>query len=64
MLSFETHVFHIPANRLAAMQENIAWFDYWLLGKRDPASLAAARYAEWDRMRNAMPARCLAGQSR
>lgn len=64
MLSDETHVFHIPANRLAAMQENIAWFDYWLLGKRDPASPAAARYAEWDRMRNAMPARCLAGQSR
>src|SRR3546814_8892920 len=32
--SDETHIFHIPANRMLAMRENIAWFDYWLRGKR------------------------------
>lgn len=56
--SDETHIFHIPSNRLAAMQENIAWFDYWLKGERDPASPSASRYGEWDRMKEAMSARC------
>lgn len=58
MLSDETHIFHIPTNRLAAMRENIAWFDYWLLGKRDLALSSASRYSEWDRMRAATPERC------
>ena len=56
--SDETHVFHIPSNRMAAMEENIAWFDYWLLGKRDPASPFADRYAGWDEMKAALPDRC------
>ncbi|MBL9071872.1 MAG: prolyl oligopeptidase family serine peptidase [Sphingopyxis sp.] len=56
--SDETHVFHIPSNRMAAMQENIAWFDYWLLDKRDPESPFADRYAGWDAMKGALPARC------
>lgn len=56
--SDETHVFHIPSNRMAAMQENIAWFDYWLLGKRNLASPFADRYAGWDAMKAATPARC------
>lgn len=56
--SDETHVFHIPSNRMAAMQENIAWFDYWLLDKRDSASPFADRYAGWDAMKAAMPDRC------
>ncbi len=56
--SDETHVFHIPSNRMAAMEENIAWFDYWLLGKRDRASPFAERYAEWDAMAAALPNRC------
>lgn len=55
--SDETHIFHIPSNRIGAMQENIAWFDYWLLGKRDPGSPFADRYALWDKMRAAAP-RC------
>jgi len=58
MASDETHIFHIPSNRLKAMQENIAWFDYWLLGKRDSDSPFADRYAEWDKMRGAAPRRC------
>lgn len=28
--SDETHVFHIPANRMTAMRENLCWFDFWL----------------------------------
>lgn len=55
--SDETHIFHIPSNRISAMQENIAWFDYWLLGKRDPGSPFADRYALWDKMGAAAP-RC------
>ncbi|WP_447759769.1 prolyl oligopeptidase family serine peptidase [Sphingopyxis panaciterrae] len=55
--SDETHIFHIPSNRSAAMQENIAWFDYWLLGKRDAGSPFADRYALWDKMGAAAP-RC------
>ncbi|WP_444810322.1 prolyl oligopeptidase family serine peptidase [Sphingopyxis solisilvae] len=58
--SDETHIFHIPSNRMTAMQENIAWFDYWLKGQRDPASPSASRYAEWDRMKKAAPDRCQA----
>lgn len=56
--SDETHVFHIPSNRMAAMQENLAWFDYWLRDKRDPASPFADRYAGWDAMKAALPDRC------
>src|SRR3546814_3443570 len=48
--SDETHIFHIPSNRLGAMQENIAWFDYWLLGERDPNSPYADRYTVWDKI--------------
>lgn len=55
--SDETHIFHIPSNRIGAMQENIAWFDYWLLGKRDPGSPFAGRYALWDKMGASAP-RC------
>lgn len=56
--SDETHIFYIPDNRLLAMRENIAWFDYWLLGKRDPGMPFPERLAEWDRMAKAMPTRC------
>ncbi|WP_454890258.1 prolyl oligopeptidase family serine peptidase [Sphingopyxis chilensis] len=56
--SDETHIFHIPSNRLGAMQENIAWFDYWLLGERDPNSPYADRYTVWDKMRDEAPRHC------
>ncbi|WOF44542.1 prolyl oligopeptidase family serine peptidase [Sphingopyxis indica] len=56
--SDETHIFHIPSNRIMAMQENVAWFDYWLLGKRNPKSPVASRYLNWDKMREAAPQRC------
>ncbi len=56
--SDETHIFHIPSNRMKAMQENIAWFDYWLLDKRDPGSPFASRYGKWDKMRTSAPRTC------
>ncbi len=48
--SDETHVFHIPSNRLLAMRENLAWFDYWLLGRRDVGAPFPGRLALWDQM--------------
>lgn len=56
--SDETHIFHIPSNRIKAMQENLAWFDYWLSGKRDPQSPFADRYPKWDKMRKEAPQLC------
>jgi hypothetical protein len=46
----EGHAFHEPRHRASAMQQNIAWFDYWLLGKKDPDPKYAERYARWDAM--------------
>lgn len=48
--SDETHIFYLTANRLRAMRENIAWFDYWLLGKRDADAPFPERFELWDRM--------------
>ncbi|WP_162314146.1 prolyl oligopeptidase family serine peptidase [Pseudoxanthomonas yeongjuensis] len=47
----ESHLFHQPRNRLTAMQENIEWFDYWLLGKEDPDPAKIAQYERWREMR-------------
>lgn len=48
--SDETHIFHIPSNRLLAMQENMAWFNFWLLGSKDPMMPFPGRYDAWARM--------------
>lgn len=48
--SDETHAYHIPSNRLLAMRENLAWFDYWLLGRRDPDAPFPERFDQWDAM--------------
>lgn len=47
----ETHIFHQPRHRAAAMRQNVDWIDYWLLGKRDPDPAKAAQYARWDSYR-------------
>src|SRR6185312_7580606 len=49
--SDETHQFHIPSNRLAAMEENLDWFDFWLRGTEDSAPAKAAQYKRWRKMR-------------
>lgn len=50
--SDETHLFHIPSNRLAAMQENIDWFDFWLRDQIDPDPAKAGQYRRWQEMRD------------
>lgn len=49
--SDETHLFHIPSNRLAAMQENIDWFDFWLRDLVDPDPAKADQFRHWRAMR-------------
>ncbi len=54
----EHHIKWQPAHRLAIYRRNLEWFDYWLLGKRDPDPLKAGHYAAWDalpRPRSPMP---------
>ena len=46
----ETHLFHIPSNRRAAMLENLAWFTFWLKGGGAVADISAARLASWQKM--------------
>ena len=46
----ETHVFWHPHDRYAAMDRNLDWFNYWLLGKRDMSASKESRYRRWDAM--------------
>lgn len=45
------HVFVMPSHRIASMQRNLDWFEYWLLGKSRADPGAAAQYAEWGKLR-------------
>ena len=44
----EYHIKWQPAHRLAIYDRNIDWFDYWLLGRRDPNPAKAEQYGLWD----------------
>ncbi len=46
----ETHLFHIPSNRLRAMRENLAWFDFWLRDRRDPELDDRGAFDRWSKM--------------
>jgi dipeptidyl aminopeptidase/acylaminoacyl peptidase len=46
----ETHLFHIPSNRVRAMRENLAWFDYWLRDRRDPETDNSGAFDRWSKM--------------
>lgn len=46
----ETHLFHIPSNRLRAMKENLAWFDFWLRDRRDPELHDSDAFDRWSAM--------------
>jgi len=48
----ESHLFHQPQHRLLAMQENLDWFDFWLLGKEDTDPAKASQYQRWRQMRS------------
>ncbi|MEJ0034957.1 MAG: prolyl oligopeptidase family serine peptidase [Gammaproteobacteria bacterium] len=49
----DTHLFHIPSNRLAALQENLDWFDFWLRGMETPEASKQEQYRRWRDMRDA-----------
>ena len=55
--SNETHLFHIPSNRIEAMKENLAWFDYWLRG-RDSDLVDPSRIKRWKEMASDWKAQC------
>ena len=46
----EAHIFWHPRHRASAMEQNLDWFDYWLLGERNSSAEKAAQYNQWDRM--------------
>ena len=46
----ETHLFHIPSNRMRAMRENLAWFDFWLRDRRDPELEDRGAFDRWSKM--------------
>jgi len=47
----EFHIKVQPRHRLAIYQRNLDWFDFWLLGRRDPDPAKADQYSRWDKMR-------------
>jgi len=49
--SDESHVFHIPSNRLAAMTENVEWFDFWLRGIAPSDGPDGQRRKRWEALR-------------
>lgn len=51
VLSQETHVFHIPSNRVLAMNENLDWFNFWLLGKEDHDPMKVEEYKRWNTLK-------------
>jgi hypothetical protein len=44
----EEHLFYEPRHRASAMELNVLWFDYWLLGKKDPDPKYEDRCTRWD----------------
>jgi dipeptidyl aminopeptidase/acylaminoacyl peptidase len=46
----EAHIFWHPGHRAFAMEQNLDWFDFWLLGRRNNQPDKAAQYERWDRM--------------
>lgn len=58
--SDETHVFYLPSNRLLAMRENMAWFDYWLLGRHDVDAPFPKQTEGWVKLARERPDRCRA----
>ena len=51
--SDETHFFHIPSNQMAAMTENMEWFDYWLKEVPPTSDVGIKRSKAWQAMRAA-----------
>jgi hypothetical protein len=46
----EGHNLASPVLQLESIHRNLDWFDYWMLGKKDPASTKSEQYARWAQM--------------
>jgi dipeptidyl aminopeptidase/acylaminoacyl peptidase len=46
----EAHLFWQPRHRASAMEQNLDWFDYWLLKMRDEDPEKKEQYDRWDQM--------------
>lgn len=46
------HVFTVPSHRLASMQRDLDWFEFWLQGRKRADPKAAQQYAVWRTLRN------------
>lgn len=54
----EAHIFWNPRATAASMERTLDWFNYWLLGERDPDPAKAGQYARWDSLRETYGRRC------
>jgi dipeptidyl aminopeptidase/acylaminoacyl peptidase len=43
-----------PVLQLESINRNLDWFDYWMLGKRDPSQAKQEQYARWEKVTEAM----------
>jgi dipeptidyl aminopeptidase/acylaminoacyl peptidase len=59
----ESHILWHPGHAAAAMQRTVEWFNYWLLGKRDPSSSKNEQYLRWQAMNEIYNERRSATQS-
>lgn len=50
----EGHNIASPILQLESMQRNLDWFDYWMLGKKDPDLKKKDQYARWEEMAREM----------
>jgi dipeptidyl aminopeptidase/acylaminoacyl peptidase len=50
----EGHNLASPVLQLDSIQRNLDWFDYWMLGKRDPDPKKQEQYARWEKMTREM----------
>jgi dipeptidyl aminopeptidase/acylaminoacyl peptidase len=52
----EGHNFMQPQHTAVAMERNLDWFKFWLLGEVDPLPEKAAQYRRWNSLKNAQQA--------
>jgi hypothetical protein len=50
----EGHNLASPVLQLESVERNLDWFDYWMLGKKDPDARKQAQYERWEAMAQEM----------
>ncbi len=50
----EGHNLSSPVLQLESVERNLDWFDYWMLGKKDPDARKQAQYQRWEAMAQEM----------